>query len=53
MRAFLVIPVVSLCTVFGQTLKPASAPIAVMPSDQDAPRKPQSLVVRVVVERGL
>jgi HEAT repeat protein len=37
-RTLLVTPFLSLCIVFGQTPKPVSAPIAVMPSDQDRAR---------------
>ena len=38
MRTFLVIPLVSLCIVFGQTLKPVSAPVVVMSSDLNRAR---------------
>ena len=38
MRTLLVTLFLSLCIVFGQTPKPVSAPIAVMPSDQDRAR---------------
>ena len=38
MRTFLVTSLLSLCIAFGQTPKPISAPVAVMPSDQDRAR---------------